>query len=729
MINFSSATDHGLITLYSSMSMMGVDGSMLYYNKSGTDILFHNPERVTDTPITSITDTTHGFFHVSSTPSNVDFVMADGKAAGTPSTKYFLASRTGDCIDMMRAPVVLNHQDIIVSTLNKALTDSSLKLTTVQTSMPCAIEDIARFNGTSRSHTNDVRAGTRASIAADVVIDFNPGKCIYKGIAGCMQTWLNRCMDPDAIKPLAAIRREVLDLAVGKTAPELKYEGYSVNSDVIQKIVKIALATYSAEANYTEKYACFKSEVGYSLHAVIYSVFKYAKWTSPRSIAERHKIPAAEQELNKTTARHRLHHICGGNVAISINFTNFFPSVDKRNLANPEQRSFMIEGVKMISIIKAMLDQDESFKKDVALYDSTDGKCAYSYSSAYVIQMPSDATSSASSNPMPVAASVIPRGVSGIPRGGGGVVRGGLTPSLPKKRLQAISTSDEGQEEQEEQEEQEGQEDFEEQELPKKRVIDRSHANLAQKQSIESAPGNVLQLFGDMASGNVPQGLQFPQGGMVVAAAKELQRGDEAFPMINKPGQDALRSATRHYPIAVTQIMEKVVATNGTAGISKPELEKMVNVLLAASYSTCWVRPKNKVLRWPNSMKPVKEKKAEGQKAEGQKAEGQKAEAKKADKPSTSQIVEDITATDDEEQEAGMSKEELFGHDDDGFEDEDDEESSNSAPIPSKQRCRISKRKTGADLNPFVKRQAAAEARAKVCAIQETEGLGSDIDD
>eukprot|EP00966_Prymnesium_polylepis_P104659 2424376-Prymnesium_polylepis.1 len=91
-----------------------------------------------------------------------------------------------------------------------------------------------------------------------------------------------------------------------------------------------------------------------------------------------------------------------------------------------------------------------------------------------------------------------------------------------------------------------------------------------------------------MASGNVPQGLQFPQGGMVVAAAKELQRGDEAFPMINKPGQDALRSATRHYPIAVTQIMEKVVATNGTAGISKPELEKMVNVLLAASYSTCW---------------------------------------------------------------------------------------------------------------------------------------------
>ena len=76
-----------------------------------------------------------------------------------------------------------------------------------------------------------------------------------------------------------------------------------------------------------------------------------------------------------------------------------------------------------------------------------------------------------------------------------------------------------------------------------------------------------------------------------------------------------------------------------------------------------------------------------------------------------------------------MSKEELFGHDDDGFEDEDDEESSNSAPIPSKQRCRISKRKTGADLNPFVKRQAAAEARAKVCAIQETEGLGSDIDD
>eukprot|EP00966_Prymnesium_polylepis_P138101 3190995-Prymnesium_polylepis.1 len=82
-------------------------------------------------------------------------------------------------------------------------------------------------------------------------------------------------------------------------------------------------------------------------------------------------------------------------------------------------------------------------------------------------------------------------------------------------------------------------------------------------------------------------------------------------------------------------------------------------------------------------MKPVKEKKAEGQKAEGQKAEGQKAEgqkvegkkaeAKKADTPSTSQIVEDITATDDEEQEAGMSKEELFGHDEDGFEDEDDE--------------------------------------------------------
>tara|TARA_B110001450_G_scaffold25318_1_gene22321 strand:+ start:557 stop:3463 length:2907 start_codon:yes stop_codon:yes gene_type:complete len=648
VIGFCSFSDHGLITLYSSMSMMGVGGSMIYYNESGTDILFHNPERMTDTPVTSITTTTRGFFNVSCTPSNVDFVLTDGTKAETPSTKYFMRSRRGDEIDMMNSPGLHDGlQDIIVSTLNDCHTCSHLKLTTAKTSMPCAIEDIERFKGTSRSHTNDVRSGMRAVVAADVAIDFNPGKYIYKGTAGCMQTWLNRCMDPEGIKSSSAIRNDVMELGVGKTAPEIKFEGHSINYEVIDKIVKIALATYASAKSYAEKYACFKDDVGYSLHAVIYSVFKYAKWTSPKNIADMHKIPKVDQELNKTTARHRFHHICGGNVAMSINFTNFFPSVDKRNIANPDQRVFMIEGVKMICIIKAMLEQDESFKKDVVEYDRTDGACAEAYSSAHVIKLPSDVTLSVSPLSTPAAAaaaaSAISRGGSGNPHMGDEAVHVGSTCNRKRKQNlkhpihEDIAFVGSSGSEIKEEEDDDGLEVGQRvgAGLGKARRIgaDRQNAHLAQRQSIESAPGNMLQFFGDMAYGNLPEWFKFPEDGLVVAAAKELHEGNNAFAMIHKPAQDSLRSITRHYPIAVTQIIEKVIATNGTAGISKTELENMVNVLLAASYSACWVRPKNDMLCWPNTMKPAKEAK------------------KQAKDEGTSMAVGDITVVDEDEPE------------------------------------------------------------------------------
>jgi hypothetical protein len=434
-----------------------------------------------------------------------------------------------------------------------------------------------------------------------------------------------------------------------------------------------------------------------------------------------HTIPKEEQERNKNTARHRLHTLLGGNSMVSINFANFFPAVDKRNIANSSERKTMIEGVKLMAIMDGMYRQDASFKKDVDEFDRTNGACSKAWSSAHVIKLPSDDAAVSSPHPMP-STPCVPGGLS---RGAGGVTR--VAPSSTPSRPKPTPTSQPQIIDQEEEEEEE------EEQPSKKRTVDRTNANLAQKQAIESAPSNVFHFWDSMASGQIHDALKFPQNGLVVGAAKELRKSNKAFSMIHKPGQDSLRSATRHYPIAATQAIEKALATNDINDFSKKELKKIIDVLIAGSYSSCWVRSKNKLLRWPNALKPVKARKAMKAK-EIEEAE----EAEETEQPNDAEPMSHVQEIDDDADGHSVSPESLFG-DSDGVEDEDDEEEHSvdipgicsSASTPKSvggAGYRIPKRKPENDAQPFVKRKAAAVAQNKARRIQQDEELGSDVD-
>eukprot|EP00966_Prymnesium_polylepis_P231722 5360942-Prymnesium_polylepis.1 len=112
-----------------------------------------------------------------------------------------------------------------------------------------------------------------------------------------------------------------------------------------------------------------------------------------------------------------------------------------------------------------------------------------------------------------------------------------------------------------------------------------------------------MTFFDSVATGQMPSGFKFAEHSPMAKAAVKLRDGKAPFVHIKKPNFNSLRSSTRHIPIAATQLVEETLNTTDISNISRSDLKKMFDLLIATSYSACWVNAEDPTHLYPINCK------------------------------------------------------------------------------------------------------------------------------
>jgi hypothetical protein len=578
---------HAVLSFYSSIDMMSPSTSSdpnavppckLEYCDDGMDIRFYKGEAKSPS-YTYLREATRNFFKVPKTPttmpnlSSFEMCIQLSRFQGYGVEMCMVSNLMDDPPDDK-----LTKCDKVVNSISCAMRCTNEKSASFTIEIPGTKHDFMNGGFNERLSDELVTAVAGRPIGFTVVLSHDADGC------GRVSTWGQHTMDPTGVQKCAIPKGFTLEgLQAENSKPQQWIDGR------FESVVPI-LKGDSIE----EKLQSYRELTGFDFMAFVKSALKYVRISQPVGL-EHSPGTCPYGARGERLIPYRIE---GKGLSMLEDFTSFYPHVHKRTIDGYESRKPLIDAARHLAVHKAVYLLSSDFKNDVDMCMRSI-KYSAKWSIHQVVKMPLTSKRFNAENKRCPSTSLTMEVVRGVHHqsqpGGSGVSRrrasgggeGSGCPRLPVSCSDASSA------------------------LPPKTDVQNEeecsakllHNKLTLVDTNKVAGNTIMTFFDSVATGQMTSGFKFAEHSPMATAAVMLRDGKAPFVHIKKPNFNALRSSTRYIPIAATQLVEETLNRTDICNISRSDLKKMFDLLIATNYNACWVSAKDPTHRYPINCK------------------------------------------------------------------------------------------------------------------------------